>query len=97
MFKHKEHEEHETPEGLAPGIDEQKETKPQRGAWQQFTFNLANLFKVKTIITLGVVIVFLVLVCRGADIREEFLITLTAIVTYYFCRNDGKEEKDGKL
>jgi len=58
--------------------------------------NIANLLKVKTVITLAIVFTFCFMTLNGREISNEFMFFGTAIVTYYFCRNDKKGEKEEK-
>ena len=62
--------------------------------WEKLLTNLANLFKVKTIITMGIVFVFCFMLLHGFDIGNEFIMILTAVITYYFTRKDGQNEQN---
>ena len=56
---------------------------------------LANLFKIKTIVTLAIVFVFCFQAIRGAEISDGFLIlAATAVVNYYFTRSEAEKETD---
>jgi hypothetical protein len=60
--------------------------------------NFANLFKVKTIITLCIVFTFCYLTIKGEFDGKDFLIIATAVITYYFTKesNDkGKGDQNG--
>ena len=46
--------------------------------------NLANLIKVKTIVTLMVVTVFSVLALRGAISADNVMIIISMVVSFYF-------------
>lgn len=51
---------------------------------ENFIKNLANLIKVKTLVTLVVVVVFATLALRG-DISSELVMTVVAmVVSFYF-------------
>jgi len=67
-----------------------RETPPE--AWRQLLINLANLFKVKTIITLGVIAVFCFKTLQGTELSNEFIMIASAVVTYYFTK---REREDG--
>ncbi len=54
--------------------------------------NLANLFKVKSIISIAVVITTCVLTCNGVIEVAIFMGMATAIITYYFTKDNSKEE-----
>ena len=58
----------------------------------QLLINLANLFKVKTILSLAVIITTCVLTFKGLVSTGEFLTIASAVVTYYFTRKESKEE-----
>ena len=62
--------------------------------WKQFLTNIANLFKVKTIVTLAVVFTFCFLTIRGINASGEFLMIATAVVTYYFTKDGGKKDTE---
>ena len=46
--------------------------------------NIANLFKVKTIVTMIVVVVFAVLALRGAISADNVMIIISMVVSFYF-------------
>lgn len=59
---------------------------------QNFFKNLANLVKVKTIVTMVVISVFAVLALRG-DLAPELVITIvTTVVAFYFGTQHEKKE-----
>ena len=62
-------------------------------AWQQFTANLANLLKVKTIITLVIVFTFCYKTLQGVEITSEFVMVSTAVITYYFTKGENSRDK----
>ena len=49
--------------------------------------------QMKTFITLSVILTMCFLAIRGAYIPSEFLMIATAVVTYYFCKDDAIEER----
>lgn len=61
-------------------------------ALTQLLINLANLFKVKTILSLVVIITTCVLTIKGIVGTGEFLTIAASVVTYYFTRKENKEE-----
>ena len=60
-------------------------------ALEQLLINIANLFKVKTILSLVVVITTCVLTFTGVIDVVAFMSMATAIVTYYFTRKDDNK------
>lgn len=54
--------------------------------------NIANLFKVKTILSLCVIITTCILTFNGVVSVEGFMAIASAIITYYFTKNE-KEKK----
>ena len=54
--------------------------------------NIANLFKVKTILSLLVIITTCVLTFRNVVSVEAFMAIAASIITYYFTRTEDKEE-----
>lgn len=51
---------------------------------KKLTENLANLIKVKTIVTLVVTAVFAVLSLRGTINPEQVMIIISMVVSFYF-------------
>ena len=49
-----------------------------------FLKNLANLIKVKTIVTFVVIAIFAVLALRGDIAPDQVMIIVTAVVSFYF-------------
>lgn len=49
-----------------------------------FMKNLANLIKVKTIVTLAVIFVFAVLALRGDITPDNVMIIVSCVVSFYF-------------
>jgi hypothetical protein len=50
----------------------------------EFLGNLANLVKVKTIVTFVVIAIFAVLSLRGDIAPDQVMIIVTAVVSFYF-------------
>lgn len=46
--------------------------------------NLANLVKVKTIVTLAVIAVFVVLALRGDISADNVMVIVSAVIAFYF-------------
>lgn len=61
-------------------------------AIEKLLVNIANLFKVKTILSLTVIITTCILTFRNVISVEAFMAIASAIITYYFT----KSEKEGK-
>ena len=56
--------------------------------------NLANLVKVKTIVTLAVVTVFVVLALKGSISADNVMIIISMVVSFYFgTQNEKKSAK----
>lgn len=62
-------------------------------ALEQLLINLANLFKLKSIMSLAIIITTCVLTCKGIINVGEFLILASAIITYYFTKKDKDKEE----
>ena len=58
-----------------------------------FLKNLANLIKVKTIVTLAVVGVFSILALKGAISADNVMIIISMVVSFYFGTQHEKGEK----
>jgi hypothetical protein len=56
--------------------------------------NLANLIKVKTIVTLTVIGVFSVLALRGDISADNVMIVISMVVSFYFGTQHEKQAKD---
>ena len=54
--------------------------------------NIANLFKVKTILSLAVIFTTCVLTFKNIISIEAFMAIASAIITYYFTKKEDKEE-----
>lgn len=64
-------------------------------AFKQLLINIANLFKVKTILSLAVTITICILTFKGVIEVGAFMGIASAVITYYFTRKD--EDKEEKL
>ena len=51
--------------------------------------NLANLIKVKTIVTMAVMAVFVVLTLRGTITADNAMIIISMVVSFYFGTQAG--------
>lgn len=58
----------------------------------KFLDNLANLIKVKTIVTLIVAVVFAVLSLNGAISSDNVMIIISMVVSFYFGTQHEKEK-----
>lgn len=58
----------------------------------QFWENLANLIKVKTIVTLIVAVVFAVLSLQGTISPDNVMIIISMVVSFYFGTQHEKEK-----
>ena len=56
--------------------------------------NIANLIKVKTIVTFIVVAVFAVLSLKGAITPDNVMIITSSVIAFYFGTQHEKKEKD---
>ena len=57
--------------------------------------NLTNMLKVKTIVTLSVIAVFIVLALRG-DIRpDNVMLIVTSVISFYFGVQHEKKRGEG--
>ena len=59
-------------------------------AFETLLVNIANLFKVKTILSLSVIFTTCILTFKGIISVESFMVIDSAIITYYFTKK--KEE-----
>lgn len=55
--------------------------------------NLANLIKVKTIVTMIVIAVFAALALKGNITPDNVMIIVTAVISFYFGTQHEKTEK----
>lgn len=60
--------------------------------WQTLGTNIANLFKVKTILSISVILTTCILTFHKVISVEAFMAIASAIITYYFTKTE-KEEK----
>ena len=57
----------------------------------KFLKNLADLFKVKTILSLSVIITLCILTFKNLISTEAFMGIAGSIITYYFTKKENKE------
>lgn len=60
-------------------------------AIEKLLINIANLFKVKTILSLAVIITTCILTFKNVISVEAFMATASAIITYYFTKKEKEE------
>lgn len=60
---------------------------------EKLLINLANLIKVKTILSLAVIFTVCSLTFKGVVSVEAFMAIASAIITYYFTKKEDKEDK----
>ena len=60
-------------------------------ALEKFLLNIANLLKVKTILSLTVIITTCILTFKNIISIEAFMAIASAIITYYFTRKESEE------
>ena len=63
---------------------------------KQLVNNIANLFKVKTLVTFVVISVFAVLALRGSISADNVMIIVTAVVSFYFGTQHEKKVAAGE-
>ena len=63
----------------------------QNEALTVFLKNIANLFKVKTILSLCVIITTCILTFKNVVSVEAFMAIASAIITYYFTKKEKEE------
>ena len=51
---------------------------------EQLKKNLANLIKVKTIVTMAVIAVFAVLALKGSIAADNVMLIVTSVISFYF-------------
>ena len=57
--------------------------------------NLANLLKVKTLVTIAVVTVFVLLALRGSISADNVMIIISMVVSFYFgIQHEKKSNRD---
>lgn len=60
-------------------------------ALKQLLLNIANLFKVKTILSLAVILTVCILTFKNVVSVEAFMAIASAIITYYFTKKEKEE------
>ena len=58
----------------------------------EFIKNLANLLKVKTLVTISVVAVFTILALRGSISTDNVMLIVSMVVSFYFGTQHEKKE-----
>lgn len=71
-------------------IATESEVKAKDSVMVLFGKNIANLFKVKTILTLSFTAVFSYMAIKGDAIPEEFMALFTMVVGFYFGTQSNK-------
>lgn len=61
-------------------------------AFEQLLKNIANLFKVKTILSISVILTICILTFKKTVSVEAFMGIASAVITYYFTKKDDKGE-----
>ncbi len=61
-----------------------------------FLKNLANLIRVKTIVTLAVITVFTILALRGSISSDNVMIIVTSVISFYFGTVHEKKDETAK-
>lgn len=59
--------------------------------------NIANLFKVKTILSLLVIVTTCILTFRDVVSVEAFMTIAASIITYYFTRKENTDESSNSV
>ena len=62
---------------------------------KDFLKNLANLIKVKTIVTMAVIAVFVVLALKGHISADNVMIVVSTVIAFYFGTQHEQKTKDG--
>lgn len=65
-------------------------------AIQKLLNNIANLFKVKTILSISIILSICILTFKGKISTEAFMAIAGSIITYYFKKDDRKIEEKGE-
>jgi hypothetical protein len=60
-------------------------------ALKQLLLNVANLFKVKTILSIAVILTVCILTFKNVVSVEAFMAIASAIITYYFTKKEKEE------
>jgi hypothetical protein len=61
---------------------------------KQIGINIANLLKVKTILSLCVIVTTCILTFKNIISVEAFMAIASAIITYYFTKTENKESEE---
>jgi hypothetical protein len=56
---------------------------------EQLFVNIANLFKIKSIITIAIIGTISYLVIKGNEIPGEYMAIASAIITYFFTKKES--------
>lgn len=63
---------------------------------KQIGINIANLLKVKTILSISVILTTCILTFKGIISVEAFMAIASAIITYYFTKSEKSNESEEK-
>ena len=58
----------------------------------QLKKNLANLIKVKTIVTMAIIAVFSVLALKGSIAADNVMLIVTSVISFYFGTQHEKKD-----
>lgn len=61
----------------------------------KFLNNLANLLKVKTLVTVSVMAVFAILALRGVIPEDNVMLIVTSVISFYFGTQHEKGDNRG--
>lgn len=62
---------------------------------KDFLKNLAALVKVKTIVTMSVIAVFVVLAIKGSITADNVMIVVSTVIAFYFGTQHEQKNKEG--
>ncbi len=62
---------------------------------KEFLINLANLLKVKTLVTVSVMAVFAILALRGVINADNVMLIVTSVISFYFGTQHEKGDNRG--
>ena len=62
--------------------------------WEQLLLNLANLFKVKAIISMVIVFIFAYKIFCGVDMGVEFFGMFTGVLMYWLCEKTKRKDDE---
>ena len=62
--------------------------------WEHLITNLANLFRIKAIITLVIVFIFVYKVFNGVELSTDFLTIFAVVITYWLCERTKRKEDE---